>query len=106
MTLVDGVSASYRVPQYGLSSSLLFFTVISGEVTPGVSFWSLPYEALNCIKCPSSHIIYIHTYILCIYHIKKPSTSGQGNWGKNTWVYPKVTGLAAWSENCIWYSSL
>jgi hypothetical protein len=21
-------------------------------------------------------------------------------------VYPKVSGLAAWSENCIWYSSL
>jgi hypothetical protein len=23
-----------------------------------------------------------------------------------TWVYPKVSGLAAWSENCKWYSSL
>jgi hypothetical protein len=21
-------------------------------------------------------------------------------------VYPKVSGLAAWSENCKWYSSL
>jgi hypothetical protein len=25
---------------------------------------------------------------------------------KNTRVYPKVSGLAAWSENCKWYSSL
>jgi hypothetical protein len=24
----------------------------------------------------------------------------------HTRVYPKVTGLAAWSENCKWYSSL
>jgi hypothetical protein len=24
----------------------------------------------------------------------------------NTRVYPKVSGLAAWSENCKWYSSL
>jgi hypothetical protein len=24
----------------------------------------------------------------------------------NTRVYPKVFGLAAWSENCKWYSSL
>jgi hypothetical protein len=23
-----------------------------------------------------------------------------------TKVYPKVSGLAAWSENCKWYSSL
>jgi hypothetical protein len=23
-----------------------------------------------------------------------------------TWVYPKVSGLAAWSENCKWYISL
>jgi len=23
-----------------------------------------------------------------------------------TRVYPKVSGLAAWSENCKWYSSL
>jgi len=23
-----------------------------------------------------------------------------------TWVYPKVSGLTAWSENCKWYSSL
>jgi len=25
---------------------------------------------------------------------------------RNTRVYPKVSGLAAWSENCKWYSSL
>jgi hypothetical protein len=25
---------------------------------------------------------------------------------KNTRVYAKVSGLAAWSENCKWYSSL
>jgi hypothetical protein len=25
---------------------------------------------------------------------------------QNTRVYPKVSGLAAWSENCKWYSSL
>jgi hypothetical protein len=24
----------------------------------------------------------------------------------NTRVYPKVSGLAAWSENCKWYSSV
>jgi hypothetical protein len=24
----------------------------------------------------------------------------------DTRVYPKVSGLAAWSENCKWYSSL
>jgi len=24
----------------------------------------------------------------------------------NTRVYPKVTGLAGWRENCKWYSSL
>jgi len=24
----------------------------------------------------------------------------------HTGVYPKVSGLAAWSENCKWYSSL
>jgi hypothetical protein len=24
----------------------------------------------------------------------------------NTRVYPKVSGLATWSENCKWYSSL
>jgi hypothetical protein len=24
----------------------------------------------------------------------------------NTRVYPEVSGLAAWSENCKWYSSL
>jgi hypothetical protein len=23
-----------------------------------------------------------------------------------SWVYPEVTALAAWSENCKWYSSL
>jgi hypothetical protein len=22
------------------------------------------------------------------------------------WVYPKVSGLAAWGENCKWYNSL
>jgi hypothetical protein len=26
--------------------------------------------------------------------------------GKSTRVYPKVSGLAAWSENCKWYRSL
>jgi hypothetical protein len=25
---------------------------------------------------------------------------------ENMRVYPKVSGLAAWSENCEWYSSL
>jgi hypothetical protein len=25
---------------------------------------------------------------------------------KNTRAYPKVSGLAAWSENCKWYNSL
>jgi len=25
---------------------------------------------------------------------------------QNTRVYPKVSGLATWSENCKWYSSL
>jgi hypothetical protein len=25
---------------------------------------------------------------------------------ESTRVYPKVSGLAAWSENCKWYSSL
>jgi hypothetical protein len=25
---------------------------------------------------------------------------------RTTTVYPKVSGLAAWSENCKWYSSL
>jgi hypothetical protein len=25
---------------------------------------------------------------------------------KDARVYPKVSGLAAWSENCKWYSSL
>jgi hypothetical protein len=25
---------------------------------------------------------------------------------RNTRVYPKVSGLAPWSENCNWYSSL
>jgi hypothetical protein len=25
---------------------------------------------------------------------------------RDTRVYPKVSRLAAWSENCIWYSSL
>jgi len=30
-----------------------------------------------------------------------------GVWGLHyTRVYPKVSGLAAWSENCKWYSSL
>jgi hypothetical protein len=24
----------------------------------------------------------------------------------STYVYPKVSGLAAWSDNCKWYSSL
>jgi hypothetical protein len=24
----------------------------------------------------------------------------------NTRVYPKVSGLAAWNENCKWYNSL
>jgi hypothetical protein len=27
-------------------------------------------------------------------------------WMQNTRMYPKVPGLAAWSENCKWYSSL
>jgi hypothetical protein len=27
-------------------------------------------------------------------------------YSSNTGVYPKVSGLAAWSENCKWYSSL
>jgi len=26
--------------------------------------------------------------------------------GYSTRVYPKLSGLAAWSENCKWYSSL
>jgi len=26
--------------------------------------------------------------------------------GRPTTVYPKVSGLADWSENCKWYSSL
>jgi hypothetical protein len=26
--------------------------------------------------------------------------------GQCTGVYPEVSGLAAWSENCKWYSSL
>jgi hypothetical protein len=26
--------------------------------------------------------------------------------GSTTRMYPKVSGLAAWSENCKWYSSL
>jgi hypothetical protein len=32
-----------------------------------------------------------------------------GDWiyfAQNTRAYPKVSGLAAWSENCKWYSSL
>jgi hypothetical protein len=28
------------------------------------------------------------------------------NCNKNTRVYPKVSGLAAWNENCKWYSTL
>jgi hypothetical protein len=33
-------------------------------------------------------------------------TSGKIRWDgqANTRVYPKVSGLAAWSENCKWYS--
>jgi hypothetical protein len=29
-----------------------------------------------------------------------------GNMVTNTRVYPKVSGLAVWSENCKWYGSL
>jgi len=40
--------------------------------------------------------MYLHTQ----FHI--PSSSGY----LVTRVYPKVSGLAAWSENCKWYSCL
>jgi hypothetical protein len=32
--------------------------------------------------------------------------SADRDWVFNTKVYQKVSGLAAWSENCKWYSSL
>jgi hypothetical protein len=38
-----------------------------------------------------------HTYVLCILNIYTYI---------HTRAYPNVSGLAAWSENCKWYSSL
>jgi hypothetical protein len=38
-----------------------------------------------------------------IYH-SKPSSHLDAT--QRTRMYPKVSGLAAWSENCKWYSSL
>jgi diadenosine tetraphosphatase ApaH/serine/threonine PP2A family protein phosphatase len=34
------------------------------------------------------------------------STHGEMRIAYNTKVYPEGSGLAAWSENCKWYSSL
>jgi hypothetical protein len=44
--------------------------------------------------------IYLYLYI--------PVTIAKFPWLRfsNTRVYPKVSGLAAWSQNCKWYSSL
>jgi hypothetical protein len=57
---------------------------------PKSSEWSLYFrfskQNLDCIKELS--VIFISVILVC------------------TRVYPKVSGLAAWSENCKWYSSL
>jgi diadenosine tetraphosphatase ApaH/serine/threonine PP2A family protein phosphatase len=37
---------------------------------------------------------------------EKPLERPRRRWEDNTRVYPKVTGLAAWSENCEWYNYL
>jgi hypothetical protein len=44
----------------------------------------------------------VHNAALTEHHAMKVYV---GSGGK-TKVYPKVSGLAAWSENCKWYSSL
>jgi hypothetical protein len=37
---------------------------------------------------------------------KRPLGRSRRVWEYNTRVYPKVSGLAAWNDNCKWYSSL
>jgi hypothetical protein len=37
---------------------------------------------------------------------KKPFGRPRRRWEDNMKVYPKASGLTAWSENCKWYSSL
>jgi hypothetical protein len=44
------------------------------------------------------HSLYAHRESM--YYIEYDGQDG------HTRVYPKVSGLAAWSENCKWYSSL
>jgi hypothetical protein len=45
-----------------------------------------------------------HCYMVQDYRITEMLRVFAGN--TNMRVYPKVSGLAAWSENCKWYSSL
>jgi hypothetical protein len=58
----------------------------------------------------------IFLYLVVIIHVNEKRCWGEhlslrewatrGYWKFITRVYPKVSGLAAWSENCKWYSSL
>jgi len=56
-------------------------------------------------------MIFTDKYIsfrICVYLSKFEALQIQRCWlfFRSTRVYPKVTGLAAWSDNCKWYSSV
>jgi len=53
------------------------------------------YASPNIIRAIKS------TWMTCWGHVAR-----MGRWEVHTRVYPKVAGVAAWCENCKWYSSL
>jgi hypothetical protein len=49
---------------------------------------------------------YQSSFISCCLLFVKVFVHSPGHHICCTWVYPEVSGLAAWSKNCKWYSSL
>jgi hypothetical protein len=72
------------------------------------------FHVASEIRYCSPHNVMNLGYLIAVFYppmnflAKSLRGLGRGRFGSGyfTRVYPKVSGLAAWSENCKWYSSL
>jgi hypothetical protein len=90
-----------------LAYAHLCFLEIEETKNVGENLIPIPFH-WDINKAPSSpHIVLLYVEFQTLNGNKiKTLYINHKVCSRNTGVYPKVSGLAAWSQNCKWYSSL
>jgi hypothetical protein len=82
----------------------------------GQADWLIPRRVMPILRSSpstttgrldSGDVVWVYRTVTTQFHGMQPTLQQpHSECAKHLrWVYPKVSGLAAWSENCKWYSS-